>query len=173
MILPENANYRFYGYVEDLTGITEAVLNLPDEVWTQYRRNSDMHELNADVDSIVLRHGIKEDSPVYRNTEAYDCLKDALKPVLSVLPGADRIRLAKLKAGGKIPPHVDAASYFKLMHRLHIPLTTNPDVWFFIRGEGWRLLPGEIWEINNVVEHSVVNDGDTDRIHLVVDYFDI
>ena len=31
--------------------------------------------------------------------------------------------------------------------------------------------PGEIWEINNDLKpHSVKNDGDDDRIHLLIDY---
>ena len=29
---------------------------------------------------------------------------------------------------------------------------------------------GELWEINNSKYHSVVNDGDTDRIHMIIDF---
>ena len=29
---------------------------------------------------------------------------------------------------------------------------------------------GEIWEINNQEEHSVVNDSIFDRIHLIIDW---
>ena len=29
---------------------------------------------------------------------------------------------------------------------------------------------GEMWEINNTETHSVVNDGDVDRIHMIIDY---
>ncbi len=29
---------------------------------------------------------------------------------------------------------------------------------------------GEFWEINNSLDHSVENQGDADRIHLIVDW---
>lgn len=175
MRLKDNANYMFVGGIAPhlVTGLLAAIESLPDDYWTGFRRKTDMHDLNADVQSIAVRHGIQEGFPMYRNTKAWEALKDPLKPVLSVLPGADRIRIAKLKAKGGIKPHIDAAPYFEKQHRLHIPLKTNPDCWFFVRGEGWRMLPGEIWEINNIHVHSVVNDGDEDRIHLIVDYYDI
>lgn len=172
MKLPLNASYRLIGYV-NTNMLREAVLALPDEAWTQYRRKTDMHPLNKDVDSIAIRHGLHEGMPLYTNTAIYKDLAEPLKTVLKVLPGADRIRLAKLKAGGTIPVHIDGAAYFALQHRLHIPLTTNPDVVFDVGGARKHMAVGEIWEINNVIHHSVYNLGDSDRIHLVVDYYDV
>lgn len=172
MRLPLNAAYRLYGYVNTNT-LREAVLALPDEAWTQYRRKSDLHPLNKDVDSIAIRTGLHEGYAPYTNTGIYQTLAEPLKTVLSVLPGADRIRLAKLRAGGTIPVHIDGAAYFARQHRLHIPLTTNPDVVFDIGGVRRHMSVGEIWEINNLIHHGVYNLGDSDRIHLVVDYYDI
>jgi hypothetical protein len=172
MKLPLNAPYRLVGYVNTIA-LREAVLALPDEAWTQHRRKTDMHPLNADVDSIAIRHGIVEGLPLYLNTAMYKTLRESLKSVLNVLPGADRIRLAKLKSGGVIPVHIDGAAYFALQHRLHIPLTTNPDVVFDVGGSRRHMAVGEIWEINNLIHHGVHNLGDSDRIHLVVDYYDL
>lgn len=172
MRLPLNAAYRLIGYV-NTNILREAVLALPDEAWTQYRRKSDMHPLNKDVDSIAIRHGLHAGLPAYANTGIYPTLQEPLKTVLKVLPGADRIRLAKLKAGGVIPVHIDGASYFAKQHRLHIPLTTNPDVVFSVGGVFKHMSVGEIWEINNTIHHGVHNLGNCDRIHLVVDYYDI
>lgn len=172
MKLPLNAPYRLMGYV-NTTALREAVLALPDEDWTKYRRKTDMHPLNKDVDSISIRAGLTPGLPMYTNTAIYKTLQEPLKSVLKVLPGADRIRLARLKAHGEIPVHIDGASYFEKQHRLHIPLTTNPDVVFDVGGSRKHMAVGEIWEINNLIHHGVYNLGDSDRIHLVVDYYDV
>lgn len=172
MKLPLNAPYRLIGYVNTKT-LREAVLTLPDEAWTQYRRKTDRHPLNKDVDSIAIRHGLVEGMPMYTHTQIWETLAEPLKTVLKVLPGADRIRLARLKAHGEIPVHIDGAAYFEKQHRLHIPLTTNPDVVFEVGGCRKHMAVGEVWEINNIIHHGVHNLGDSDRIHLVVDYYDI
>lgn len=37
---------------------------------------------------------------------------------------------------------------------------------------GYHLPEGEAAEVNNMGVHAVKNDGDTDRIHLIFEYFD-
>ena len=53
--------------------------------------------------------------------------------------------------------------------RTHIPIITNSEVTFTVGGETKFLKEGEIWEINNTKEHSVDNNSDIDRIHLLID----
>jgi len=173
MRLADNASYRFVRRL-DVNDLTDAVLTLSEQVWQgAFRRKTDMHPLNQDVDSIVIRHGVTAGSPIYRNTEAYAMIREPLEGVLKQLPGADRVRLARLHAGKHIPLHIDQAPYFEVQHRLHIPLTTNPAVYFVVQDEVKCLAVGEVWEINNIVPHEVRNYGNSDRIHMVVDYYDI
>jgi hypothetical protein len=173
MRLPDNDPYRWVKLV-DVQALKQAILHIPASHWKgAFRRKTDMHHLNDDVDSIVIRHGVSQGSPMYRNTEAYDLIAEPLEAVLKLLPGADRVRLANLKAGGKIPEHIDGAPYFELQHRLHIPIITNPHVFFDVGNSIKRLMVGEVWEINNIVPHSVYNYGNSDRIHMVVDYYDV
>ena len=54
--------------------------------------------------------------------------------------------------------------------RTHIPIITNDLVTFTIGGETKQLKEGEIWEINNINEHSVDNNSNENRIHLILDY---
>jgi aspartyl/asparaginyl beta-hydroxylase (cupin superfamily) len=173
MRLENDDPYKWVKLV-DVTDLKQSILHIPASHWKgSFSRSTDQHMLNADVDSIVIRHGIKQGSPMYRNTEAYDLIREPLEAVLKQLPGADRVRLANLRAGGKIPQHVDAAPYFNLQHRLHVPIITNKHVFFDVNNSIKRMMEGEVWEINNIVPHGVYNFGNSDRIHMVVDYYDV
>jgi Aspartyl/Asparaginyl beta-hydroxylase len=53
--------------------------------------------------------------------------------------------------------------------RLHIPITTNPEVRFVVAGKRVVMGPGECWYHDFTQLHSVHNDGDGDRVHLTID----
>ena len=53
--------------------------------------------------------------------------------------------------------------------RLHIPITTNPEVRFMVAGKRVIMAPGECWYNDFTQPHSVHNDGDGDRVHLTID----
>lgn len=110
---------------------------------------------------------------VLRNT-AYPLfdMVDALisEHIVPLYPTCDvvRVQLAELPPGGTISRHHDA-DILAAMHRLHVPVTTNPKVAFIIDGQRFSLAEGVLYELNNVVEHAVHNGGDTIRVHLLVD----
>nr|WP_121270712.1 carbamoyltransferase C-terminal domain-containing protein [Pedobacter schmidteae] len=80
------------------------------------------------------------------------------------------VRLMRLNVGAVIKPHRDnALGYEDGDFRLHIPIVTNPDVNFILGGERIVMDEGTCWYINANEEHSVTNEGTTDRIHLVID----
>ena len=80
------------------------------------------------------------------------------------------VRLLKLKTGAIIKPHRDHELSFENGEaRLHFPVFTNDGVEFYIEDELLRMREGQCWYINANLPHSVVNKGDTDRIHLVID----
>ena len=54
--------------------------------------------------------------------------------------------------------------------RIHIPLVTTDNVDFTVGGEQRAMREGELWEINNAREHSVVNRGVERRVHLIIDW---
>lgn len=79
-------------------------------------------------------------------------------------------RLMNLSPGSFIKEHCDQdLAYEKGEARLHIPITTNPQVAFYVNSERVIMGEGECWYINVNLPHKVRNDGTTDRIHLVVD----
>jgi len=96
-----------------------------------------------------------------------DYFKEVLKqiqcPLLSV-------RLLNLGVGAYIKPHKDyQLGYENGCFRLHIPIITNPKVEFILADKALTMLPGECWYTNVNYTHSVANNGDEDRIHLVID----
>ena len=79
------------------------------------------------------------------------------------------VSLNNLKAGNNIIGHYDTGDYYEYMRRVHIPLETNPGVVFYIEKSSVMMSIGQCWEVNNAKYHYVQNDGEYDRIHLVVD----
>ncbi len=84
-----------------------------------------------------------------------------------------RIMLARMAPGGVIHPHRDTNQAAKWPHKIHVPLVTSDKVRFTIDGVDYRLVEGEAVEVNNMATHAVANDGDSDRIHLIFEYYDL
>src|ERR1700756_3257568 len=79
-------------------------------------------------------------------------------------------RFLNLKAGAVIKEHRDHQLELEQGEaRLHFPVITNPEVEFYCEGERIFLNEGECWYLNANLPHRVSNNGDADRIHLVVD----
>ncbi len=79
-------------------------------------------------------------------------------------------RLLRLGAGARIREHRDHT--LGLEHgeaRLHVPVTSNPDVEFVVDGRRLVMNPGETWYVDVTLPHRVANRGATDRVHLVID----
>ena len=82
-----------------------------------------------------------------------------------------RIIITKLKAKKQIDPHIDSGIGLELSKRVHIPIITNKNVFFYVGSEEKNMKRGEMWEINNQKLHYVKNESGEDRVHLIVDYF--
>ena len=128
-----------------------------------------------------LEH-IKEDF-VMQDTELRMRLPQVEYPLETVnLFGSNlhRIRLMRLAPnGGELERHTDqvdpdtGVKNGNVM-RFHFPLITNEDVLFTIwQVDGTKktihMREGECWYLDTRKPHSAVNNGTTDRIHLVVD----
>ena len=80
------------------------------------------------------------------------------------------VRFLKLAAGSRIKEHRDNDLGFESGQvRLHIPVTTNPRVKFFLDAHRILLNEGECWYLNFSLPHWIENGGDSDRVHLVID----
>lgn len=82
----------------------------------------------------------------------------------------ESIRLLNLAPGSVIHEHTDpGGGYADGLLRLHIPVRTNDRILFLVDQHPLKMLPGECWYADFSLPHSVRNDGDTGRIHLIID----
>ncbi len=77
-----------------------------------------------------------------------------------------------IRIGGEISRHVDADAS-RYIHKIHVPLITNPETIFHIGQQSKHILAGEIVEVNNKRVHSVKNAGEQDRIHLIFECYNV
>ena len=80
------------------------------------------------------------------------------------------VRLLNLKAGSRIKEHQDyELGYEDGCFRIHVPITTNPEVTFYFSGEPLHMEVGSCWYGDFNEPHRVDNLGTTNRIHLIID----
>ena len=164
----------------DCGALVRTILAQEEAAWREQEHRQNAYEVHRATESVVMVFTDDEAWPeLMVKKEAGWCrLADAALPVMHDIigrfypPGGAIVRAmaAKLKAGGKIEPHVDSHPSFRIGHRIHVPITTNPRVRFIIDGRPHRLLVGQAYEINNQKAHSVANKGVDDRITFIFDY---
>ncbi len=167
----------------DIAALKAAVSAIPEAVWDA--ENADKpnrfealdktrHIVFRFVDSTRDWRG-SHDRPAWAEWQALlaPVMQAAVAPYGYAGGEFPRVMLALMAPGGEIKPHRDANAAAKWPHKIHVPLLTNDKVTFFVDGVGYHLPEGEAAEVNNMGVHAVKNDGDTDRIHLIFEYFDV
>ena len=76
------------------------------------------------------------------------------------------INLSRIVPGQIIADHSDDLEG-GCQIRVHIPIVTNPKAMFREKGKPHHMAVGHAYEINPAKQHGVVNNGKTDRIHLM------
>jgi len=164
----------------DTTALSESILGLEDVVWLEdeYRQKSFyVHNLTRSIILVSVDDNKWPERDV-RHGSGWDRLGDVAMPVMEEIikqhypTGGEVIRAvaASLTAGGNIKAHTDLHQSFHCAHRIHVPITTNPKVWFTIDGRPYQLKVGRAYEVNNQKQHSVANKGTEDRITFIFDY---
>ena len=166
----------------DIVALQAAVRAIPEAVWDA--ENADKPNKLEALDAtrhIVFRFiDSGRDWRASHDRPAWPEWRALLEPVMAaavrdygyargVFP---RVMLARMRPGGVIHPHVDANPAAKWPHKIHVPLSTNPAVVCFFGGEEHHFPVGEAVEVDNLGPHWVRNAGDTDRVHLIFEYYD-
>lgn len=167
----------------DITALREAVLAIPEAIWDA--ENADKPNRFEALDKtrhIVFRFvdnfqdwRQSHDRPLWAQWRALiePVLAQATRPYGYARAAFPRVMLARMAPGGVIKPHRDANPAAKWPHKIHVPIQTNDKVVFFVEGIGYRMPEGEAFEVNNMGVHAVENNGDSDRIHLIFEYYDL
>lgn len=143
--------------------------------WTAHYRQ--LHYSGTTWNGIALRSigGLAE--------KLHASAHDEYRPteILSVCPYFQRVlstfkcpqraaRLLRLSSGSAVRTHVDAGTgYCYGLLRIHVPIETNDKVWLRVASKSVLMAEGETWYMDTSYPHAVVNNGDSDRTHLVVD----
>ncbi len=166
----------------DIANLREAVLAIPESTWDA--ENADKPNRFEALDKtrhIVFRFvdnfqdwRTSHDRPLWADWSALlmPVLEQATRPYANARGEFPRVMLARMAPGGVIKPHRDANPAARWPHKIHVPLLTNDKVTFYVDGVGYRMPEGEAFEVNNMGVHAVQNAGDSDRIHLIFEYYD-
>lgn len=160
--------------------LRDIILGLDEDSWkgnTYRQQQYDVHTLTESLVMIFTDGSGWPDIEVKKES-GWDLLAEAAMPLMHEIiqnfypKGGTIIRAmaAKLVPGGIIKPHKDVHPSFHAGHRIHIPISTNSRVRFMIDGRPYKFEVGNAYEINNQMQHSVMNKGKEGRITFIFDY---
>lgn len=166
----------------DIGELREAVLAIPDALWdSENKQKPNRFEALDRTRHIVFRFvsdfrdwRCSYDRPLWSEWQRLvePVMRQAVRPYGYSNGTFPRIMLARMSPGGIIKPHTDANLAAKWPHKVHVPLKTNDKVAFFVAGVAYHFDEGEAVEVSNMEVHAVQNAGETDRIHLIFEYYD-
>lgn len=178
----KTTSVRHLGQV-DIVALRKAVLAIPESVWDA--ENADKPNRFEALDRtrhIVFRFVSNfQDWRDSYDRPLWEAWRELVAPVLAQATKSygyahaafPRVMLARMAPGGIIKPHRDTNPAAKWPHKIHVPLVTNEKVTFFVDGVGYHFREGEAVEVSNMAVHAVHNAGDSDRIHLIFEYYDL
>lgn len=157
----------------DISYIKNCMSSLTVQDWqfNQLRQKSFKTD-HGDTESIILIWG-KSNQKVTISKELSDAVYevgDKIKNFYGDGSFVTTLMLVKLFKNGKIPNHNDGGILSEV-HRCHLPIITNENCDFFINNKKFFFEEGKVIEFNNVMNHSVINNSNIDRIHLICDIY--
>ena len=169
-------NFNFVDKI-DIKDTQAYVKSFLSSEWDEYifrQKSFDVHKQTKTI-PIIFDENFNE--AMAKEAGHYIAFKNFLEPLEQLLlqrhskGSIVRALLVKLPANCSIAPHQDHGESLENTFRYHVPIMTNKDVLFTVGGESKNLEEGYIWEIKNSEKiHSVTNNGQTDRIHLIIDW---
>ena len=167
----------------DIDELLLAVLAIPEPVWdAENASKPNRFEALDRTRHIVFRFvDNTRDWRAFHDRALWPQWRELLLPVMEQATRSygyahgeyPRVMLARMAPCGVIHPHIDANPAAKWPHKIHVPLLTNDSVGFQVGTRIHHFPVGHAVEVNNLGVHAVRNDGGSDRIHLIFEYFDL
>lgn len=162
----------------DCRRLIERLTTTDDSAWYEDHRRQDDYEVHVETQSIILVFFTGWPEIQVSHASGWTDFGALAMPIMQEIvarhypPGGMvlRVVLARLLPSCRIHLHYDRHPSFSVAHRIHVPLFLNPDVEFIVGTERIALQAQHAFELNNAMPHSVANNGDTARIHLIFDY---
>jgi hypothetical protein len=166
----------------DKSIIDNILKNIKEEDWfvDDYRNRASCMQ---DTNSILIFHSVRcGDSPNALLTVEKRPLFARFYPL--ILPVLDKLKnycdynyhasfITRLNPRGTINKHADRGYFLEKCHRIHVPLKTNKGVTYWIDGKQYYWEVGNVYEFNNLLEHEVINNSDQERIHLILNLYNL
>ena len=169
-------NFKYIGKIK-VDSFKNKIDKFNNKLWDSFTFRQKTFEVHKETKTIplIFDTDFRLNDPTY--LKEYEIFKNEFKVIKNKLVKIYgkgyiiRAILVSLKSNSKIDKHIDTGKSLSICHRVHIPIITNKDILFDIDNEIKNLKEGEMWEINNSEKpHSVINNSDVDRIHLIVDW---
>lgn len=167
-------NYIKFAASYDAAQLNAELQEVLNEEWPPHFNTKDF---NGDWRSISLRSASGSSNDIYalpsqtfQNTPVLDKVPYIKQIIDSWHCELEAVRLLALAPGSFIKPHQDpGCGYHDGFFRIHIPIVTNPGVRFTIDGDELHLKAGECWYMDFSRTHSIINEGATTRVHIIID----
>ena len=175
--MQENEPFLFVANMPSFNDLLDDVLSMTPGDWSKYKKRKNtggVASYNSDTIPLIYdtRHGLNSNIQ-HENYERFSPYVNEI--ILATVEHIGKVKvrqamLTKLNAHTVIPRHQDKGPLTAKTHRIHVPIITNTECIFSVGDESRNMRTGEIWIIDNVGRyHSVENNGDCDRVHLIVD----
>lgn len=142
-----------------------------------WKQHFNQHDFSGDWSGIALRSSSGNEIDILSHPGAG--FKDT--PLLNACPyfrellelfecEKETIRLLRLAPGSKIKEHRDRGTGYQFGNfRLHIVIRTHENVSFIVDNGEMPMKSGECWYADFDRPHSVANNSENDRVHLIID----
>jgi len=166
----------------DITSALQVLNKLPNSYWLrQDRAKQNDYPVFHSTQHIIMRFTEPNGSPRRHNSYlSWKLFSPAVLPLMNQVsnrldiknPVYSKAMLARLKPHSVIEPHIDRGSSYEFVHKIHIPLISQPDVEFIVEDKVFFLQPGYAYEVNNLKKHGVSNPTNINRVHFIFEVFD-
>ncbi len=157
-----------------------AELDKQPELWDQHKIRTSFnggHPFGLCNDIILAYNDVTQTPIDWLETVNYPAMyllpatRRAVHALMFAVQGSrlGRVMITRLSPGDYIGAHSDSPQLCEYYTRYHLSLQDNANTVFICGGEEYRPEVGEVFKFNNALEHEVRNDGDTDRLTLIVD----
>lgn len=150
---------------------------IEEDDWRQYPARKLLFPESGDLyDAIEMRHSLTWENHNIENRGLYEKYITEFTPLLDHIKKFYIVNdycslITRLKPNGIIKRHIDRGSFLETIHRLHIPIQTNPKCVYHVDSLDINMKVGSLYEIDNQRQHGVTNNGDNDRIQLIVNVY--
>jgi len=154
--------------------LQEDLVICENDLWTPHF-NTNRYQGNWTSISLRSESGLSNDimsfaNATYKNTSLLDRCHYFKEIIDWFQCEKEAVRLLRLDPQSEIKEHIDNdTSYEDGFFRIHIPILTNDNVFFYVDKKRVPMKMGECWYANFQLPHSVENKSAEPRIHFTLD----